>query len=322
MNVSPVCSGRRGERRTRQKEGVRVQIGLGIIQREERRRGQHTVSLLTNVRKSRSKMLSDVADKVILLARLLGQDLLPELAGLRKVILRHLSLEVNHGSAPILLGGSRVLGRGREVLEAGWVVRCSTAQALGVERAVATQGVEAVLGTVNGQLDEVGAKAVALGVLVCESPELENCQSLSATCKWMVDTSGWHVITWIRGKGPTWDHIGRTECNLLSLGEVVSHILVQHDATKGTVGEVLGGQSFGGIEDVDGVVLGNIGADDLTIDVPGGEFSSLYVVMQRTGHVVRVLSGKLLGLSGSKVLVALVRLDVELDIRECSILFR
>lgn len=130
------------------------------------------------------------------------------------------------------------------------------------------------------------------------------------------------VLTWVRRKSPAWDHIGRTERSLLSLGKIVSHVLVQDNAAKRTVGEVLGGQSLGGIEDVDGITLGDIGADDLAVDIPGGGLASLNVIVQSTGHVVGVLARNLLGLIGRQVLVALVRLDVDLDVREGSILFK
>lgn len=122
-------------------------------------------------------MLRNVANEVVLLARLLGKDALPEIARLHEIILRQLALELDYTAIPVLVDSRRILTRSAEILEAGWVVGSSATQALVIGSSIATQRVEAVLGAVNGQLDEVGAEAVALGILVRKGPELEDCQS-------------------------------------------------------------------------------------------------------------------------------------------------
>lgn len=74
------------------------------------------------------------------------------------------------------------------------------------------------------------------------------------------------------------------------------------------------------VKDIDGVALHDIRADELAIYVPRGERASFNSVVQRTRHIVGILTGTLLGLGGSEVLVALVRLDVELYILGLTIL--
>lgn len=150
-------------------------------------------------------MLSDIANKILLLAGLFGEDVPPKFAGLRKIILLQLALEAGHAPIPALVGGrrgGRVLGRRPEMLEAGRVVGRGTPAAAAaaaasrrplevVGGAVTAQGVEAVLGPVDGQLDEVCAEAVALGVLVGEGPELKDCANVGR-CQSFVD-GFWYI---------------------------------------------------------------------------------------------------------------------------------
>lgn len=131
-------------------------------------------------------MLRNIADQIILLARLLGQDALPKVTRLRKVVLGHLALKLDHGAVPALPWGHGVL-RGRvDGLEAGRVIARSGGggggrRALGRRSileaggAVTTHGVEVVAGTVDRELGKVGAEAVALGVVVGKGADLEDC---------------------------------------------------------------------------------------------------------------------------------------------------
>lgn len=132
-------------------------------------------------------MLRNIADQILLLAGLLGQDALPEVTRLRKVVLGHFALELDHTAAPALPWRRGIL-RGRvDGLEAGRVVSWGRGRVGGGARltlvrsileaggAVTTHGVEVVAGTVDGQLGKVCAEAVALGVLVGEGADLEDC---------------------------------------------------------------------------------------------------------------------------------------------------
>lgn len=56
-------------------------------------------------------MARHIRDEVVLLTGLTGEGLLPEDAGLLKVGIDDLGLEVDHGAEPVLLVGLGVLGR-------------------------------------------------------------------------------------------------------------------------------------------------------------------------------------------------------------------
>lgn len=127
-----------------------------------------------------------------------------------------------------------------------------------------------------------------------------------------------HTRVW--AKSPSRHDVGRTEGSLLHLTKVVFDVLVQDDSTKRPVREILRRQRLGWVKDVDRVLLRHLRADDLTVDVPRGRIARLDVLKQGAGHVVWVGAGALAGLGRGQVLVALVRLDVELDIIETSVL--
>lgn len=191
---------------------------------------------------------------------------------------------------------------------------------LGTGRAVTSHGVEIVAGTVDRQLRKVCAQAVALGVLVCKSADLEDYMLLLGSAHavgWECEAS---VRTWVGAESPAGHDVGRTEGSLLNLAKVVVDILVEDDSAKGPVGEVLRGQCLGGVENIDGVPLRHFWADDLAVDVPGREVARLDVLKERTGHMVRVSTSTLASFRRGEILVALVRLDVELDIVETPVL--
>lgn len=168
--------------------------------------GRHTVSLLAHAEISLGEVLSDVADQVLLLAGLLGEDLLEEVTGLLQVAILHLALEVDDTSGPVLLAGSSVLGSGIQAVGAGRVVRGQVAAAALVEvaDAVAAQGVQGALaGTVDGQLSEVGSQAVTLGVVVGEGPDLKNCDVFVSKSVNFPESAGAGEGTYSgRGSGP------------------------------------------------------------------------------------------------------------------------
>lgn len=127
-------------------------------------------------------------------------------------------------------------------------------------------------------------------------------------------------LTWIGTQGPTGDDIRRTKSGLLYLGEVIVWVSIQHDPAERPVREVLRRQRLSRVEDVDRILLGHLWADDLAVDVPGGEVASLDVLVHRPRHVVGVGARALAGLGRSEVLVALVGLDVDLKVLERSVL--
>lgn len=145
----------------------------------------YTVSLVSHLRVSLGEVLGDVADQVLLLTRLLSQDLLEEVAGLLQIVVLHLALVVDHTAIPGLLAGNGVLRSLVEAVEARGVVRRQAAATslLDVADAIAAQWVEGVLGAVDWELGEVGAEAVALGILVGQSANLEDCCIMSMIIK-------------------------------------------------------------------------------------------------------------------------------------------
>lgn len=160
--------------------------------RKKDKRWNRTVSSVSHTNHGLCQMLRDVRHQVLLLSRLLAQDPLPELPRLLQVAVLHLALVRNHAAAPDFPARLGILRRLVETVEAGRVVgrqavvaarapaptlALALALALALEEAagaVAAEGVEAVLGPVDGQLREVGAEAVALRVLVGEGTDLQD----------------------------------------------------------------------------------------------------------------------------------------------------
>lgn len=102
--------------------------------------------------------------------------------------------------------------------------------------------------------------------------------------------------TRVRAQGPARHDVGGAESCLLNFSEVVAHVLIQDDAAERSVGEINRGQGLGRIEDVDWVSLSNLRTDNLTVDVPGWEFASVDILIERTGHEIRVGGSTLAGL--------------------------
>lgn len=102
--------------------------------------------------------------------------------------------------------------------------------------------------------------------------------------------------TRVRAQGPARHDVGGAESRLFNFSELIAHILIQDDAAEGSVGEIIRGQGLGRIEDVDRVSLGNLGTDDLAVDIPRRELASLDVLVEGTGHEVGVGGSTLTGL--------------------------
>jgi hypothetical protein len=113
-------------------------------------------------------MSGDVGHEVVLLARLGGQGLLPEDASLLEVSVDELRLEVDDGPKPVFLVRLGILGRYTVLGEGGREVVGRGSKRIEGCRAIAHQGVEAVIRLVDGQLDEVDTQSVPLGVCICQ----------------------------------------------------------------------------------------------------------------------------------------------------------
>lgn len=130
-------------------------------------------------------MLGDVADQVLLLTRLLGEDLLEEVTRLLQIAILHLALVVNYATIPVLLARDSILGSLVEAVEARRVVgrQVVAAALLDIARSITAQRVEGVPRTIDWELREIGAEAVALGILVGQSADLEDYCACKHVCQ-------------------------------------------------------------------------------------------------------------------------------------------
>ena len=236
-------------------------------------------------------MSGQVVDQAGLLV--VVQHLAVQVSGLRKVVVgvpglvalghaRHL-LGVLAGVLQVAVGleGVRVVVRPRSAVS----VHCHQAVALGVAHARA-------VGAVNGDLGEVGAQAVAVGVGVGEKAALEH-----AVERWL--DSG--------------DQVARRKGGLLDVLEVVFGVAVQHQLAHGDAGVVRVRPDLGHVEDVPAVLVAVGLGHDLDLHRPGHALARLQGVEERAGRVVGVRGLELVGLRGVQVLYSLVGEVVELD---------
>lgn len=144
-----------------------------------------TIGLVSHLRDSLGEVLGDVADQVLLLTRLLGEDLLEEVTRLLQISILHLALVVNYATIPVLLARDSILRSLVEAVEARRVVgrQVVAATLLHIPRSITAQRVEGVPGPVDWELREVGAEAVALGILVGQSADLEDYCACKNDCQ-------------------------------------------------------------------------------------------------------------------------------------------
>jgi len=149
-------------------------------------------------------------------------------------------------------------------------------------------------GGIGGQLLVVGTDAVTVGVGVGEEAGLQNGVGRGLNAR---------------------RHVCRVESNLLDLGEVVLHVLVQEKLSDLAERELLLGPDVSQVEDVDPLllpeVLGLLGGHGLPADVPTRVVLALNGVVKVLLRVVgAVVGGILLGNEGGALLALHVHLAV------------
>lgn len=106
----------------------------------------------------------------------LGEDAHPEVTRLGEVVLGQLTLMVNNMTTPGLITARRILTDILAVSEVQRVVGWSSSKIIVVVSTITMQRVEAVLGTIDRKLVEIGTKTITLSILVCKCSDLKNCQ--------------------------------------------------------------------------------------------------------------------------------------------------
>ena len=259
--------------------------------------GEHLVGGLADALVSVTQVDGDVVDEGVLLAGLAAQDL-PETVGLDVVFRCDGELLGNDGARPLLVLLASLDGLVLVGTEGGWVVGVGAVVAVHVHVAVTLPGGEGPHGTVDGDLFVVAAKTVAVGVGVGEETGLQH---------------------GIGGGLDTRDHVRWRESRLLDLGEVVLGVLVEGELAETTQGHLGLGPDLGQIEDVPAELLSLLRAQGLNVDGPGGVFAALDGVEQVLGVPVGVLRGQTTGLLVVHGLVALIGLQVDLDVVEGAV---
>lgn len=238
----------------------------------------------------------DVADEA--LASALIPDVLPQGAWGVEVLGADLAEEADgltdEAAVDLVeVDGALAEGDGLDGAQVGW------ARALVEERhvAVTLEVGDAVrcAGGVGGKLLVVGTDAVAVGIGVGEETRLQ-------------DRVG-------RGLNAR-RHVSRIESDLLDLGEVVLHVLVQEELADLAERELLLGPDVGQVEDVDALLLpellGLLGGHGLPADVPARVVLALNSIVQVLLRVIGAVVGRiLLGDEGSALLALHVHLAVD-----------
>ena len=148
-------------------------------------------------------------------------------------------------------------------------------------------------GTVDWDLIKVGPQSVAVSVVVGEQPALQ------------------HLVR--AGLNPG-HQVGRTEGDLLHLGEVVGRVPVQSQPAHWDERELPVRPDLGQVEGVEGPGLGLLEGHDLDVQCPGGEVPLGDGVVEVPDGVVRVSLRLLVRLVTVEALDALVRLVVKLAV--------
>lgn len=211
----------------------------------------------------------------------------PECVHLAKVVvIRSVVLGDLSGDGPLVIQGSRSVGRpgeavGEVVGEAG-VVRVERHRAV----ALVIQSL-CFVRAVDGELQIVGAQAVAVSVGVREETALE------------------HLV---RASLDAGHHMSRTEGDLLHLGKVVLGVAVQDHPADGDERELGLGPHLGQVERVPAELFGLLKGHDLDLERPGRVLALGDGVVQVTDGIVGIVGRELMGLGRVQIADSLVTL--------------
>lgn len=255
--------------------------------------GEHVISPRPSVLVRVAQVNRHVLDEVLLLAGGPAEDV-PQAVCLLVVVGLDLVEEVSHGEAGpllVLVGGLDGLVR-QGAVAAGVVGVCAVVAVHG-HGAVALEGVEGVEGCVHGDLLVVDAEPVSVGVGVGEETGLEHgvCRGLNAR-----------------------DEVGWGECDLLDLGKVVLHVLVERHLAKASKGHFGLRPDLRQVKDVPFELLGLLWRQCLDVDGPARVFALLDGLKEVLGGEVRVIRCQLASLLVVEGLASLVGLEMYLDI--------
>jgi len=153
--------------------------------------------------------------------------------------------------------------------------------------------------SVDGELSVVDTKAVSVSVGVGEETRLEN-----------------GIGTGLDSR----DEVGRREGDLLDLGEVILNVLVEGKLSNRSKRELLLRPGLGQVENVVSELLSLFRSHDLNVESPRREFLTFNRFEQVSSGVIGSSSSGLSSLLISESLDTLIRLVVELNVNERSIL--
>lgn len=164
--------------------------------------------------------------------------------------------------------------------------------------AVSLERVEGVEGLVDGDLLVVHTETVAVGIRVGEEAGLQD---------------------GVGGGLNAGDQVGGGEGGLLDLGKVVLGVLVEGELAKLAQRHLALRPDLGQVKDVPLELLGLLRGQGLDVDGPAGVLAALDGLEEVLGVPVRVLGRHLAGFLVGEGLVALVRLEVNLDVDEGAV---
>lgn len=165
---------------------------------------KHTIRLLSDSLMGITEMSRDILDEVILLSRLTTKHH-PQPVSLDIVLIRNRELLGKNGADPFLVLLTRLDGLILQLAKRGGIVRVCAIISVDVHVSVTLERAEGVHRAVDGDLVEISAESVALGVWVGEETGLEN---------------------GVGGGLDAGDHVGWGEGGLFDLGKIVLRVPV------------------------------------------------------------------------------------------------
>jgi hypothetical protein len=260
---------------------------------------KHSILPFTNVLPGIAQMHSDIVNQMILLSRLLGENLLPQSSRLREIVVRDLVHKRQRMRSPLFMGFGR-----RSLLELDGTVRRNV---VGVGTVITVDGhgtvtlevEDGATGLVDRDLLVIRSETVTVGIGVGEETGLQDGVG-----------RGLNSGDGVRGR----------KGGLFDLGKVVDGVLVEGHLADFAERDFVVGPDLGQVKDVPAELLGFFRREDLDVDGPRGVIARLDLLKEILGGVIGVGSGEIAGLLVVEGLDALVDLEVDLDIVEVSVL--
>ena len=246
------------------------------------------------------KMPSHVTNKIILLARLLAQNL-PQRSRLHIIFLRDRNLLRHRRASPFFMFLRRLDGLVGHIAVGRRVVGIGAIIAIDCHDAVALIRIESAEGLVDRDLLVVDAEAMAVGVGVGKQTGLED---------------------WVGRGFNTRDHVRGGEGDLFDLGKVVLAVAIEGESAEAPERDLFLWPHFREVEDVPAEFLGLLGGKHLQIAGPAGVLAVLYGVEEVLSVPIGILRSHVASLSIGESLAAQISFAVDLYVIEGAIRLR